>query len=221
MEIRQFRKKYDLELIPATNSSISLGTLVWDALLGKPKFKHPGMPDSIFLAFLDANLISQIEFSTLENEAKSVVPGAAGLAERIIDVDIQSVNELEHPAIGKLSANFELKNLKKFTFGQLEARVMPGLMRASIDNYLENMRAEKWSDYDGKIRRVFLITELYYGSIKVVIDSTSKTELEAALKTTDLKIKSTTELNKSTEYTFDNNNVPFAMRIEKVSKFNG
>ncbi len=48
-------------------------------------------------------------------------------------------------------------------------RGMDDLMRIKIDRFLEQMKASRWSDYDGSIRRVYLITELYYGTIRMVI----------------------------------------------------
>ena len=59
MELKKFRNKYNLELIPASHENILLGTLVWDPLIGKPKFDHPGMPEHIFNAFLDADIVSR------------------------------------------------------------------------------------------------------------------------------------------------------------------
>ena len=44
-----------------------LGTLVWDPLIGKPKFDHPGMPEHIFNAFLDAEIISDENWKQLMN----------------------------------------------------------------------------------------------------------------------------------------------------------
>ena len=59
MELKQFRNKYHLELIPASHENIILGTLVWDPLIGKPRFNYPGMSEHIFNTFLDAGIISK------------------------------------------------------------------------------------------------------------------------------------------------------------------
>ena len=61
MEIRKFRSNYGLELITASHAGISLGDLVWDALSGKVSFSHPGMPNTIYSAFMDAGLIDEEE----------------------------------------------------------------------------------------------------------------------------------------------------------------
>ena len=58
MEIKRFRNKYNLELIPASHENIILGNLVWDPIIGKPKFDHPGMSEHIYNAFLDAEMVA-------------------------------------------------------------------------------------------------------------------------------------------------------------------
>ena len=221
MELKKFRNKYDLELIPASYSGIINGTLVWDPFIGKPDFEHPGMPNHIFNAFLDADLLNQEEFSGALNELENEELDDAHFAERVIDVDLNIATSLENPQLGEIGHNFELKSIKKFTFGELKARVMSNLMRVRIDDFLEELKKNKWERYDGKIRRVFMITELYYGSMKLVIENSLKNEFNATINQSGLEIKNELELGKSVEYTFEHQNVPFAMRLEKVREFNG
>jgi hypothetical protein len=83
------------------------------------------------------------------------------------------------------------------------------------------MKASHWSEYDGSIRRVYLITELYYGTIRLVIEKRYSTELESILKKADLEASGRSEGSHAVEYEFSHDNVPFAMRIEKVRTFNG
>ena len=59
MEIKRFRNKYNLELIPASHENIILGNLVWDPIIGKPKFDHTGMSEHVYKAFLAASIISR------------------------------------------------------------------------------------------------------------------------------------------------------------------
>lgn len=220
IELKKFRNKYDLELIPASKSDITVGTLIWDPLVGKPQFAHPGMPNHIFNAFIDAKLLTKKEYLKSLKEVEIIEFVDAGFAESTINIDVDTVTTLENPQIGKINNNFELKNVKKFTFGDLKARCMSNLLRVKIDDYLEELKKNKWDLYDGKIRRVYMITELYYGSIKLVIDSKLKDDFNAAISKAHLKIENSAELGKSAEYTFTHQNVPFAMRIEKVKEFN-
>jgi hypothetical protein len=221
MEIKQFRKKYDLELISASNAEIILGRMVFHSLFGRPKFQHAGMPHHIFNAFLDAKLLSKEDWETLYEDIRSTPLIEAQFAESTVNVETNMVTDLEYPEIGKLENSFELSKIRKFTFGDLQARVMSNLMRVRIDDYLELLKRNHWEDYDGRIRKVFMITELYYGSIKIVIEREFKENFEAGLKNTNLKVKNEISSGKSVEYTFDHQDVPFAMRIEKVRTFNG
>ncbi|MBN3034281.1 MAG: hypothetical protein JW861_01745 [Bacteroidales bacterium] len=221
MEIKKFRRQYDLELIPASQENIIIGTLVWDPLFGKPQLDHNGMPENIYNAFLDANIMDQTEWKSSLDALRTTALVEAHFAERTVELDTETAIALENPQIGKLSSQFNLGLVRKFTFGDLQARAMDNLQRVRIDSLLELLKKNNWDDYDGNIRRVFLITELYYGRIKIVIDTQVKAELEAAIPKANLELTSKTESELSTEYTFSHKNVPFAMRIEKVKGFNG
>jgi len=220
MELKTFRNKYDLELIPAATPLIILGNLVWDSIFDRPKFGYSGVPNNIFNAFFDAKLIDQQVWENYLKECKKVESVNAAFAETIIDVDLDLITSLDNPKIGKLNNQFDLKNIKKFTFGDLKARVMTNLLRVRIDDYLEILKKDHWKDYDGKVRRVYMITELYYGSIKIVIEKKLGNELEAAVPNADLEINNKIDLQNSMEYSFSHNDAPFAMRIEKIKNFN-
>jgi hypothetical protein len=221
MEIRKFRSEYNLELIPASHEGISLGDLVWDPILGPPDFSRKGMPNTIYTAFLDAGLISDKEWKEFREENQDTPLVDSHFATRYIDVNVESINELQHPKIGKISSDFRTEKLSKFTFGDLQMREMDDLIRIKIDQFLEQMKASHWKAYDGSIRRVFMITELYYGTIRMVIEKQLSTELEASLKKADLKASVISEGSHAVEYAFSHDNVPFAMRIERVRNFNG
>ncbi len=221
MEIRKFRSAYDLELIPASHEGIALGDLVWDPLLGAPQFSRNGMPNAIYTAFLDAGLIDEDAWKLFRKELGATPLIEAQLANRTVDVDLEFLSELNHPQLGKITGEFTTEKLSKFTFGNLMMREMDDLMRIKIDRYLERMKATRWKEYDGSIRRVFLITELYYGTMRLVVEKTFSTELEAVLKKSPLEPVSRLEGSQSVAYEFSHGNVPFAMRIERVRTFNG
>ncbi len=221
MEIRKFRTKYNLELIPASHEGITLGDLVWDPIIGPPDFSRKGMPNTIFTAFLDAELVQQHEWEQFRKESKQTPLINAGLATRTINVSVHAVHELQQPIYGKISAEFTSGKVIKFSFGDLQVREMDDLMRVKIDRILEKMKATRWRDYDSSIRRVFMITELYYGTVKIVIDKKFTSELETILKKHKVQIQSSTGGGEAVEYSFSHNNVPFAMRIERIRNFNG
>jgi hypothetical protein len=221
MEMRKFRSEYKLELIPASHQGISLGDLVWDPILGPPDFSRRGMPNTIYTAFLDADLITNSEWKEFKKENQETLLVDAHFATRTVDVNVEFVNELDHPKIGRISGDFKTEKLSKFTFGNLQMREMDDLMRIKIDRFLEQMKATRWKEYDGSIRRVFMITELYYGAMRMVIEKQYSTELEAILDKAGLEASLISEGSHAVEYEFSHDNVPFAMRIEKVRNFNG
>lgn len=221
MEIRKFRKAYGLELIPASHEGIFTGVLIWDPIIGAPAFSKTGMPNSIFTAFLDAGLMTETEWTALVEENKQTSLLEAQLASRTVDVDVEFVGELHHPKVGKISGEFLADKLSKFTFGNIMVREMDDLVRVRIDRYLEIMKATRWSEYDGRIRRVYMITELYYGTIKLVVEKQFSAELEAQLQNNKLEVLSRNEGSFAVEYEFSHDRVPFAMRIERIRTFNG
>ena len=221
MEIKRFRNKYNLELIPTSHENIILGNLVWDPIIGKPKFDHPGMSEHIYNTFLDAGIISRENWLKGIKDLNKEKIKQAHLADRVINMEANVVSTLENPVINELEQRFELKKISNFHFGHLQVKTISNLNRIRIDNYLELLKKDNWNTYDGKIRRVYMITELYYGSVQLIMSKEFKNEMEASLEQTQLKIIETVEFDKSIEYTFDHNKVPFAMRLEKVRAFNG
>ena len=221
MEIKKFRNNYGLELIAASHSGIAVGDLVWNPLIGSPGFTYPGMPKNIYLTFLDAALIDENEFKTFRKECSEIELISAQLADKNVDVKTEQIAGLQHPVMGKIEGNFKLETISKFNFGELQVRVMDDLLRVKIDQYLELMKEKKWKEYDGRIRRVDMITELYYGSIKLIVERSLSGSMDAALEKSSIKIQSRLEGSRSVEYAFSHDEVPFAMRIERVRSFNG
>ncbi len=219
MELKKFRNRYDLELIPASHEGIILGTLVWDPIFGKPAFEHRGMPDHIYNAFLDAGIINIEEWQKALEAARNEELKDANLAIASVDINVDLVTSIDQPLIGELDSALKLKSLKKFSFGELKVRLMSPLLRVEIDNYLEKLKSGNWKYYDGKIRRVFMITELYYGSVKIVIDKNMASDFNLALKKTGIEISNELELGTAIEYSFKHKNVPFAMKLEMIKGF--
>ena len=94
-------------------------------------------------------------------------------------------------------------------------------LRIYLDENIEKLRKQNWKAYQGNINRVYMITELYYGDLKIQIDTGLKKEFMAALKETDLELKSALDYEKTSLYSFSNHEIPFAIRLERVKKFNG
>ena len=221
MEIRKFRRHYDLELIPAAHADLTPGTLVWDPLLSKPRFAHKGMPNHLLNAFYDAALITMPEWEALMADLKAEPLVTAGLAEQSVKLDLEAGLEMEEPRLGRLEAHLDLSQVREFRFGQLELRRLSNPMRMELDDYLEVLRRERWAEYDGSIRRVFMITELYYGGLEITIDKSQEAQVKAALEAGELSGELATKSQRKRSYVFSHQEVPFAMRLERVKHFNG
>lgn len=114
MEIRQFRRQYDLELIPASHHGIILGSLVWDPIIGKPKFNHPGMSNHIYNAFRTANLINNEELVSFLESSKNIPLGPAQFSSIVseVEIDIDFAGSLDYHQINALEASMGLEKIK-------------------------------------------------------------------------------------------------------------
>ena len=221
MEIKTFKKTYGLELIPAAHAGLIPGELVWDPLLGPPRFAHRGMPNTIYTAFLDAGLFEESDYHEIRESAVLLELQKAHFADQSVQVDTHHLGELVHPGLGKLKGELALEKVRKFSFSQLEVKAMNDMLRIRIDEYLEIMKANHWQEYDGKIRRVYMVTELYYGTMNLVVENHHHGAVEAALEKSRIQPHARATGLQMTEYSFSHDDVPFAMRIERVRSFNG
>jgi hypothetical protein len=221
MELRRFKREYDLNLIPSSHAGLTPGTLVWDPLFGRARFDHKGMANHLLNAFHDADLITQEEWKALHEEIQQAPLEAAVLAEKSLEMEYDAAAELNDPRLGKLEAHLEMEKMRRIRFGALEVRRLSNEMRMTFDDYLETLRKERWTEYDGSLRRLFLITELYYGRLEISVDQSHKAQVEAALNGPGLNGTLQSEGHKKSSYSFAHGNVPFAMRLERVKHFNG
>ena len=53
--------------------------------------------------------------------------------------------------VEKLEGAFDLSRVRKFKFADLEAKLMSPLMRVRVDDHLEELKRDRWEDYDGRI----------------------------------------------------------------------
>ena len=73
MYLHDFTRHYNLHLLPVSHHGIELGNLVWKPFLGAPKHNHPGMPNHIWNALLDAELINKTEWQNQLNQMKTPI----------------------------------------------------------------------------------------------------------------------------------------------------
>lgn len=86
---------------------------------------------------------------------------------------------------------------------------------------LAQLGRDRWVEYDGSIRRVFMITELYYGSLEIPTNQSREAKVQAALETGKLKGKLAARNPRKRSYVFPHQGLPFAMRLARVKHFNG
>ena len=67
-------------------------------------------------------LLNENDWASLCAESKSLAPFLeAQLASRTVDVEIEFVNELQHPKLGRITGEFISEKLSKFTFGNIRS----------------------------------------------------------------------------------------------------
>jgi len=221
MNLKSFSRYYGLTLLPVSHSQISLGDLLWKPLWGKPKLEHRGMPNHILNAFYDANLLDLKTHERALKKIRKQKQYPAQLSERTISTNTDQAIAYSSYGMERLSQKFAFNKIQHYQFENIQVRLLSNELRISIDGYLEQLQKQNWKAYLGNINRVYMITELYYGDLEVQIDMRLKKEFMAALKETGLELKSVLDHEKKSLYTFSNNQIPFAMRLELVKRFNG
>lgn len=219
LSIRQFSRKYDLEIIPVSYKNLTLCKCVWDAaIFGKPKFTHPKMPDYILATFLDAGIMTLAEAETYISKFRNQPLEKAAFFNINIDVETSVATEMELDAMVSLKNEVKAHKIEMFTFSNIQYKELEFADRAFINSKLDTIKAAHWDDYDQDLRRAFIITQLYYGTIKIYIKREFNQELN--LSTKGFVLKNDIATNAILEYEFDNADLPFAMKLERVKHFN-
>lgn len=219
MDVKAFKQTYDADLIKASYESISLGKCVWDPIIGPPQLHYAGIPDTIYDGLEEAAIIDSNTCDALHQAATSTPLEASQFAHLSVEMDAHVGVQLEYPSIVKLGASFDLNKKAEFSFGDITAKVLHTDLRRKIALYIEQLREQNWEHYDSKLRRLYIITQLFYGSVYITIDVESKADLEATAESVNLPITFKFQIGKKLVYSFVSANVPFAMTLEKVKPF--
>jgi hypothetical protein len=219
MTIKQFSKKYDLDIIPVSNERLTFGKCVWDdAIFGKPKFNHGSMPDYILNTFIDAELMTVDEAELSLKKYRDQPLEKAGFFNVNVDIETNIATEINLDDQTNLKNEIKANKIVKFTFSDIQYKELSFSDRVNIDIKLDKIKADHWKDYSQDLRKAYIITQLYYGKIKVYIKKEFDHELNLTLK--GFILKNDISTNSILEYEFDNNNLPFAMKLERVKHFN-
>ena len=91
-------------------------------------------------------------------------------------------------------------------------------MRVRVDDHLEELKRDRWEDYDGRTDGVHDRTLRLAAGHRL---SETSASLEAALATANLPFETKTSGSSHASYSFPHGECPFAMRLERVRGFTG
>ena len=220
MHLYQFKKQFQLELIPASHADISLCDLVWLRKKKPPLLDRKGMPNNIYNLFLTEQLLDDEEWrnsiSALESE--ELVPAQFGWLE--ININRRFGLTFQHPVIQLFFSKHQFYKHIQFSFSALKVRVLSNFQRVEIQRFLDELNPIKEKKIFRRYRPVHLITELYYGNLRLSIDRSLAHNTTQLLKSNSME-KPLIEYHGDKEmiYEFSNQEVPFAMRLETLKDF--
>ena len=217
MLLRTFTKNYNLQLLPAAHTGILLGNLVWKPFLGKPKLSHPGMPNHISNALYDIGIITKTTWQDILNKLEVPICKNAKLAK----IKIDDVQQVVGSVLDKLGLGFEQSYVVESVITDVCAKVMDNNMRVGLDRYLEQIDPKLLRFSFRNPRKVYLITELYYGSIKIKVEKAHELTFERLVAATKWPVQANLKKENNHEYVFAHNEVPFAYKMERILGFNG
>lgn len=220
MNLREFYRHYGLELIPVAMEDLTLGKCVWDGgWFSKPKFTHNNMPYYIFNAFEQTRIIGEGRAEKMLIDLRALPKVDAAFAHINIELEVEDALEIHVNELLKIKSEFDLKKVKSFNVSNSKGISIPNKMRMNIDQMLDELKENHWDDYKRGLRRAYMITELYYGTISISIDVDLENEIEASFfdgQSYSNKFK----LGNTTTYEFSSQKVPLAMRLERIKHFN-
>jgi hypothetical protein len=221
MNLRTFYRQCELELIPAGLETLTLGKCVWDGgWFDQPSFVHEEMPNYIYNIFVEKNLITDYECETQLERLHSLKNVEAAFAKESIEFEVEDALEIKIAKQINMNANFDLKSVKSFSISGAVGKAIPNRDRINIDRLLDQVKDKHWEEYKSKLRRVYIVTELFYGKVEITIDNDLEINFETALPFDQLQTVNKYKLGKNVSYIFESSKVPFAMRLERIKQFN-
>ena len=220
MNLRTFTRHYDLDLIPGALETLTMGKCVWDAgMFSKPRMSKPGMPDYIFNVFASKGLMTAKEVDTILAALRKQPLVKAEFAQINIEFEISDAASVNLPEQIDLDARFDIKRVQKISVTNARGREMPNNLRLQVDAMLDSIKDQHWDEYKSKLRKAYMITQLFYADLSITIDSSIRTAFESAVPKEKLKASNKLEFDRGVVYSFPNSKVPFAMRMERIKKF--
>lgn len=210
-----FFEKYGLHPILVANENITIGTLAHKNFFGKVTDVGP---QTIFLSLYQNDIISQEEYTAYQQRLEGLPLRPANFINMRTSVDVNFKSELDIPGLGDLGALFSDDANITYSFTDIKSKLMNVDFYATISKDLDEFKAKKWNDYKTEIRKRHYIEELYYGNVEISIQAKLSTELEAKLEEMKVSFDVKGEWGKNKLITVTNENLPFAMRLERVKE---
>ncbi len=217
MHLRSFTRQYQLHLLPASHSQILLGNLVWKPFWGVPKMSHSGMPNHISNALLDAEIIDTAEWHRLLNALKPKECPNAQLAW----IKIEKANSISLSVLDRIGLGHEKEYLLESKVNNLCVKVLRNKLRTELDHYLEQLSHSKLRKVFRNPKKVYLITELYYGNITLTLEKKHQSQFEQQLNSIHWPVETHVDSQGTHQYEFHHNEVPFAYKMERLWRYNG
>lgn len=217
MQLKQFVHFYQLHLLPVSHQGIQLGDLVWKRRWGGNRLQHRGMGSNVFNRLYDAGLLSKMEWKKRLQQLKEPPCELAALAH----LHLRNVDRISGIFLRQLQPEITLQKVMSLRVKNVCMRQLTNELRMDIDQKIEQLTPKNLRHLFGRPRRVHLITELYFGQLKLYLEKKYAIELETVKNRENLPITLSNEGNYINEYDFDTYAVPFAYRMEPLYKFNG
>ncbi|MGB1171427.1 MAG: hypothetical protein ACPHL7_06620 [Flavobacteriaceae bacterium] len=134
---------------------------------------------------------------------------------------LRNVDRISGIFLQQLQPEITLKKVMSLRVKNVCVRRLTDELRMDIDQKMEQLSPKSLRRLLGRPRRVHLITELYFGQLKLYLEKEYAVELETVKNRKKLPLSLFNEGDYINEYDFDNYSVPFAYRMEPLYKFNG
>jgi hypothetical protein len=217
MHLKTFTKNYQLYLLPVSHSGIQLGNLVWKPFWSAPKLSHPGMPNHLSNAFYDIGILNQSSWKQWMKRFDQPLCENAELAK----IKIKKASRAAGALLDALGLDYEKAYVLQAEISDLCAKVMDNALRVELDRYLEQLNQKSLRDLFRNPRKVYLITELYYGSFKLRVEKQHEFTVEQQIKANKWPLEIQLDSDSEHFYAFTPNELPFAYKMERILGFNG
>ena len=220
MYLYPFQRHFRLDLIPASHADISLCDLVWKRKNKSPLLGRKGMPNNLYNLFLAEDFITDTQWREAITSFESEKLISAQLGNLEVKANRRFGSSFQHPVVQYFHSESHFSNNLQFYFTDIRVRVLSNSWRIKIQTHLEKFNKKLEKKIFKRYRSIFLITELYYGNIRIQIDRSQIHRANSFLLSTSTNQPTLKyENDRDYVYEFSNMEVPFAMRLESVKEF--